>query len=53
MNAPFVLIIAAIVYFLIFTALYLTYREFHDGSPKQQEDGKEELAESPHSHVYD
>jgi hypothetical protein len=51
MNGPFVLIIAGIVTSLIFIGLYLTYNEFHQGSPKQQEDGKGELAESPHGHV--
>ena len=51
MSVPFVLIIAAIATFLIFTGLYLTYKEFHEGSPKKQEYGKEELANSPHGHV--
>lgn len=51
MSAPFFLIIAAIIMSLIFIGLYLTYKEFQQGSPKLQEDGIEELAESPHSHA--
>jgi hypothetical protein len=50
MSGPFVLIISAIVVSLMFIGLYLTYKEFHQGSPKLQEDGKEELTESPHGH---
>ncbi|MFT4635194.1 MAG: hypothetical protein ACI854_001785 [Arenicella sp.] len=51
MSSNFLLTIAIIVFTLMFIGLLLTYREFHQGAPKKQEDGKEELAESPHSDV--
>jgi hypothetical protein len=51
MSADFLLTIAIIVFALMFVGLFLTYREFHQGAPKKQEDGQEDLSESPHSDV--
>ena len=49
MNPDFLLTIAVIVFALMFVGLFLTYREFHQGTTKKQEKGQEELRESPHS----
>jgi hypothetical protein len=45
------LIIAILVFALMLVGLLLTIREFKHGSPKLQEEGKEELRESPHNDV--
>ena len=51
MNPNFLLVIAIIVFLLMFIGLFLTYLEFKKGAPRRQMDGEEELKESPHSDV--
>jgi hypothetical protein len=51
MSFKILFIIALVVFVLMAIGLLLTTREFRVGAPKLQEEGKEELAESPHSDV--
>lgn len=45
------LVIAILVFVLMFIGIVLTVLEFSKGSPKQQELGNEELQKSPHGDV--
>lgn len=51
MSTSNLLIIAIVVFALMLVGLVLTALEFSKGAPKLQEEGKEELRESPHSDV--
>lgn len=49
MSDNTVLIIAVLVFSLMLVGLILTYLEFKHGAPKQQDEGEEEVRESPHN----
>ncbi|MFT5572370.1 MAG: hypothetical protein ACI9FR_001293 [Cryomorphaceae bacterium] len=48
MSPDYLLTIAIVVFTLMFVGLVLTYREFHQGAAKRQQEGQEDLRESPH-----
>jgi len=51
MSQNLLLIIAVIVFALMFIGLLLTYLEFSRGAPQKQKEGEQELRESPHGEV--
>lgn len=51
MNPDNLVIVAIVVFLLMFIGIVLTVLEIHYGAPKEQIEDQDKIQESPHGHV--